>query len=337
MEIRNAVVHRLEKQRNAKGATVNTADAEIVKNQALTQLLQNVLESYNSRCSRHAGSFEADIENYRFSVGVNSFLDGGTDFLTFSKVAMERLRLNVTDVTFASGGYVLFVLYAHNARQMLLVAKLSQEDGAIFSADLHEVVEAQYLNLNRLQVAARIDLDAWKGAEPRYLTFVMKQEHGHPSIYFKEFIGCSIDQDSKVESTKLVKVVKDFAVSLLAESLISAEQVPEIQRRAYDHAEELRKRPEPGTMEFDSLANALWPDEPEVFLKFLNNHPEQPSTGFMPDRTVFKKLSAINFTSRDFSLKMTYAFKQEHVTTEQGKIVIHDAPQRLMQELTEGQ
>lgn len=337
MEIQNAVVHRLEKQRNAKGATVHTADAEIVKNAALTQLLQNVLESYNSRCSRHAGSFEEDTENYRFSVGVQNFLEGNTDFLSFSKTAMERLRVNVTDVTFASGGYVLFVRYLHNGRQMLLVAKLSREEGAIFSADLHEVVEAQYLNLDRLQVAARIDLDAWKANEARYLTFVMKQEHGHPSVYFKEFIGCRIDQDSKVESTKLVKVVKDFASKLVAESMIEAEQVPEIQRRAYDYAEELRKRPEPGLMEFDSLANALWPDQPEMFLKFLNEHPEQPSTGFMPDRTVFKKLSAINFTSRDFSLKMTYAFKQEHVTTEGEKIVIHDAPQKLIQELTEGQ
>lgn len=337
MEIQNAVAHRLEKQRNVKGATVHAADAEIVKNAALTELLQNVLESYNSRCSRHTGSFEEDAENYRFSVGVEGFLDGTTDFLSFSKTAMERLRVKVTDVTFASGGYVLFVRYSHNERQMLLVAKLSQENGTIFSADLHEVVQSQYLNLERLQVAARVDLDSWKAGETRYLTFVMKQEHGHPSDYFKVFIGCRIDQDSKVESTKLVKVVKDFASQMVSESQITAEQIPDIQRRVYDYAEELRKRPEPGALEFDSLANAIWPDQPDVFLKYLNNHPEQPSSGFMPDRTVFKKLSAINFSSRDFSLKMTYEFKQQHVTTKGQTVVIHDAPPKLIQELTEGQ
>jgi nucleoid-associated protein len=336
MEISNAVVHRLQKQRNAKGATVHAADAEIIKNAALSELLQHVLESYNSRCSRHAGSFEEDVENYRFSVGVESFLQAKTDFLSFSTLAMERLRFIINDIIFAAGGYVLFVRYAHNGREMLLVAQLNQETGAIFSSDLHEVVQSKYLNLDRLKVAARVDLDAWADGEERYLTFVLRKDEGHPSDYFREFIGCRIEQDSKVESNKVIKVVKDFATKLLDDKFITADLVPDVQRRAYDYAEDLRKLPEPGALEFDALANAVWPDRPEMFLSFLNNHPEQPSSGFIPDRTTFRKLSNISFKSRDLSLKMTYEFKQQHVTTEGNKVVIHEAPPKLIQELTEG-
>lgn len=336
MEICNAVAHRLDKQRNVRGATVRPADAEIVKNDALVDLFSNVLESYNSRCSRHTGSFEEDEENYRFSVGVRAYLAGEVDFLAFTVTAMERLRVKINDATFAAGGYLIFVRYKHVDRDMLLVAKLNSEDGAIFTRDLHEVVQSEYLNLDRLQVAARVDIATWQAGGERYLTFVLKQDRGNPSDYFREFVGCRIDQDSKIESNKLVRVVKDFANKMADEGAIVAEQVPDVQRRAFDYASELIKGKEKGQLVFDTLANAVWPDEPEKFLRFLNDHPEQPSSGFVPDRTTLKKLSDINFKSRELTIKMTYSFKLEHVSTEGSRVIITNAPERLVQELTQG-
>lgn len=336
MEIRNAVAHRLEKARNVRGATVHPADAEIVKNEAFTALFQNVLESYNSRCSRHTGSFQEDEENYRFSVGARAYVAGEMEFLAFTVTAMERLRVQINDVTFAGGGYVLFVRYLHANRDMLLVAKLNAEAGAIFTPDLHEVVQSEYLNLDRLQVAARVDLEGWKGGDDRYLTFVLKQDRGSPSDYFREFIGCRINQDSKIESNKLVKVVKEFANKLADDGVIPAEGVPDVQRRAFDYASELIKGHEKQPLLFDTLANAVWPEEPEKFMRFLNDHPEQPSSGFIPDRTTLKKLSDINFKSRELTVKMTYEFKLQHVSTEGNRVVITDAPAKLVKELTEG-
>lgn len=336
MEIRNAVAHRIEKQRNSRGAAVHLAVTEVEKNEALQTLLQHVLASYNDRCSRHTGSFEADEENYRLSVGVRAFVEGNSEFLSFTVTAMERLRVKISDVMFATGGYVLFVRYAHLGREMLLIAKLSQEVGAIFSPDLHHVVPAEYLNLDRLQVAARLDIDVWTSGGDRYLTFVLKMDQGQPADYFKEFIGCRIDQDSKIESNKVVVVVKGFVAKLVEDGDILQENMPDIQRRAYDYAVELRKSPDSTGLSFDGLANAVWPDEPEKFLSYLNHHDEQPSAGFMPDRTVFKKLSSINFRSKEFSVKMTYDFKQSHVSTEGRRVVINNAPEKLIRELTEG-
>lgn len=335
MEIRNAVAHRIEKQRNARGASSFLAAAEVEKDQALETLLQQVLISYNSRCSRHTGSFDPDEENYRLSVAIRAFLDGESEFHQLSVMAMDRLRIKISDVMFATGGYVLFVRYVHGGREMILIAKLSQEVGAIFSPDLHHVVPSSYLNLDRLQVAARLDVDAWRNGEDRYLTFVLKMEQGQPADYFKEFIGCRIDQDSKTESNKVVAVVKGFVANLVETGDVTQELVPDIQRRAYDYALELRKSPDSTGLSFEGLANAVWPDEPERFLGYLNSHPEQPSAGFMPDRAVFKKLSSINFRSKELSVKMTYDFKQAHVSTEGRRVVIEDAPEKLIKELTE--
>ena len=60
MEIINAVVHRLNKIRNMKGASVVPATEELARNDALDHLLSQVLESYNARSARHVGVFEDD-------------------------------------------------------------------------------------------------------------------------------------------------------------------------------------------------------------------------------------------------------------------------------------
>jgi nucleoid-associated protein YejK len=161
-------------------------------------------------------------------------------------------------------------------------------------------------------------------------------DQGHPADYFKEFIGCLIDQDSKVESKKVVIVVKGFVAKLIEDGEIPQENLPDIQRRAYDYVVELRKSPDSTGLSFEGLANAVWPDEPEKFLEYLNHHSEQPSAGFVPDKTVFKKLSNINFKSKEISVKMTYDFKQSHVSTDGRTVMINDAPERLIRELTEG-
>ncbi len=161
----------------------------------------------------------------------------------------------MNDVIFAGGGYMLMLRYTHQQRDMLMVAKLNPQSGAIFSDDLDKVVRAPYLNLDRLQVAARIDLAAWLAGGERYLSFVLKKNKDEgPSDYFQDFVGCKVDQDSKVESKKLVLVVKDFASSLVDAGAMPAGDVPDLQRRAFDYVEGLRKSESPRLDDFEG-----WP------------------------------------------------------------------------------
>lgn len=337
MEILNATVHELIKVRNARGATViPPEEGEITKSDSLDGLLTKVLHSYNSRCSRHSGSFEQDTENFRFSPNLQGLMDGQVEFLEFTNIAMERLRTIINDITFASGGFLMYVRYTHNDRDMLLVAKLNKESGSFFSANLREVVESNYLNVDHLQVAARVALQAWQNGEERYLTFVMKQDKDNPSDYFKGFIGCKIDQDSKIESRKLVKVVKDFVSHQIEANAIQPDFAPDLQQRAYDYVEALHRQDPTAPLSFDALANTVWPENPETFLTFINNHAEQPSTGFIPDRTALKALSNINFKSKELTLKTTYHFKQQHIRIEGNQVIIDNAPERLIAELREG-
>ncbi|UUS14337.1 nucleoid-associated protein [Stenotrophomonas sp. CD2] len=336
MEILNAVAHKVNKDRGVKGASLAEAKGELARTDELNSLMLTLLDSYNNRSSRFAGSFEEDEDNYRFSVHLRDHLDGKTSFIDFSIHAGRRLVVSMNDVIFAGGGYMLLLRYTHQQRDMLMVAKLNPQSGAIFSDDLDKVVRAPYLNLDRLQVAARIDLAAWLAGGQRYLSFVLKKNKDDgPSDYFEDFVGCKVDQDSKVESKKLVLVVKDFASSLVDAEAMPAGDVPDLQRRAFDYVESLRKSDSPRLDDFEGLANAIWPDEPTAFLHFLNGHESAPSAGFLPDATSIKALSDINYKSKELSLKMTYTFKQGHVHLDGTTVIIKQAPEKLIQELNE--
>ncbi|MES1927273.1 nucleoid-associated protein [Salinisphaera sp. T31B1] len=337
MEIVNAIVHKIIKESGVVGATTQDSDEELERTGELNDLMFTLLDSYNNRSSRYAGSFNTDTNNYPLSSHLQRVLNGKISFKDFSDLAVERLREEMNSVVFASGGYLLLMRYSHNDRDMLLIAKLNSQSGAIFSEDLHKVVRAPYLNLDKLQVAARVDLRAWLEDAERYLTFVLRRDKdAGPSDYFQNFVGCQVDQDSKAESKKLVIVVRDFANGLVEAGVLPENEMPDVRRRAFDYADALRKSDAPRVESFEALANAVWPDEPEAFLRFFNNHDEPPSAGFVPDATTIKALSDINYRSKELTLKMTYEFKSAHVRVVDGKVVIEQAPDRLLRELAEG-
>ncbi|MBD9377626.1 nucleoid-associated protein [Pseudoxanthomonas sp. PXM04] len=337
MEIVSAIAHKVEKFRGVLGATSIKSDAELEQTDELDSLMLTLLDSYNNRSSRYSGSFETDTANYPLSNQLKELISGDLNFKDFSLLALNRLCDQIKDVVFASGGYLLVIRYSHNDRDMLLIAKLNPQSGAIFSEDLHKVIKAPYLNLDKLQVAARVDIKAWSAGAERYLTFVLRREQDSgPSDYFQKFVGCRVDQDSKIESKKLVIVVKDFASNLAAMSALKEEDIPDVRRRAFDFIENVRKGEAAKMDSFEGLANAIWPEDPNAFLIFLNGHADPPSAGFAPDATTIKGLSDINFKSKELTLKMTYEFRSSHVRINEGRVIIENAPERLVRELTEG-
>ena len=176
MEIINAIAHKVDKARGVLGATVVESDAELEQTTELDGLMLTLLDSYNNRSSRYAGSFEGDTNNYPLSVRLREMLSNTISFKEFSLLALARLREEIKDVVFASGGYLLVIRYSHNDSDMLLIAKLNPQSGAIFSEDLHKVIKAPYLNLDKLQVAARVNLNAWSNNDDRYLSFVLRRD-----------------------------------------------------------------------------------------------------------------------------------------------------------------
>lgn len=332
MEVVQAAVHYVSKSAHSDEAVVTPAEGLLEVSPQLSRLVDEILESYNARCAQQSGIFQADEVNYPLSALFRAYHEDRTDFLAASVTATNRLAFLMRQQLLSTGGHILFVHYSRVDEHYLLIVKLNSAKGSMFEG-LARVRDADHLNVHTLQVAARINLSAWiAGEEIRYLTFVCKRELGHPSNYFREFIGCDMMADSKVESGKLATVVDEYCKRQMDAGLLSQDDTVAVMRRVFDYAVERTKAREP--ISLLAVAAIVSPDNAEQFTIFLNEHPSRPTDEFIADRGSLRKLADYVFSSKDFKLTMSHQFKTDHrVRVENEQLIIDNPPAQLVEDL----
>jgi len=138
--------------------------------------------------------------------------------------------------------------------------------------------------------------------------------------------------DSKVESGKLAAVVDEFCKQSIATQLISADDAVAVMRRVFDYAIGQTKAREPISLQ--AVAAVVTPDNAEVFMEYLNNHPNRPTDEFIADRGSLRKLADYVFSSKELKISMSHQFKTDHrVRVENNNLIIENPPVELVETL----
>ncbi|WP_340648893.1 nucleoid-associated protein [Pseudoxanthomonas winnipegensis] len=332
MEVRQAAVHFISKTAHSNEAEVTPAATLLEVSPQLSRLTDQLLETYNARCAQQSGKFQADEINYPLASQLRAYHVEGHDFLAMTVAAANRLAFLMRQQLLSTGGHLLFVHYSRGDEHYVLIVKLNSARGAMFDG-LARVRDADHLTVHTLQVAARVNLTAWAAGEDiRYLTFVCKRELGHPSNYFREFVGCDMMADSKVESGKLASVVQDYCSQELIAGRLSEDDSVAVMRRVFDYAVERTKAREP--ISLTAIAAIVSPENAETFTGFLNAHTNKPTDEFLADRGSLRKLAAYVFVSKEFKMTMTHQFKTDHrVRVENHVLIIENPPAQLVDDL----
>lgn len=332
MSIKSAVVHYIEKQAHKPASKVDIATSVISASPELERLVEAVLSTYNNKHAKQAGVFQVDQAAYPFSLQLASLQTGGT-LLGISAAMMPRLVALMNLSTASTGGHVFFAHYDRDGAEYLLVVKLLTVPGQVFS-QLAAVVDATHISVERLQVAARINLDSWRnGVNERYVTFVSTREGGHTSVYFREFIGCDVTAESRVESKKLAAVVHDYLRDKFSAGLLTEEEVAVRKQMVFDHASSAAKSQLP--ISLSDVSSVIWPSDQTDFLTYLAGHVDPPVDMFSPDKKSLRSLSEYSYRSKEFKLSMTHEFKIKHnVTINAQHLTIENPPEELIAELT---
>lgn len=327
MKVLNAAVHKLIKTRLAKGCEMVPSAGLLGIDPQLENLVSQVTATYSQRTSQRIGVFRDDADHL-FPPNLREALEGPGLFFAFTEWAANQLRNSLEDNVFASGGYLFFCHYEVPNGQFFMVAKLTDSEGATFSADMTRTVQSMHLNVKTLQQVGRVDLKAWNEGKDRYLTFVSaKDDHGG-SDYFAAFLGCETEYTSPDETQKLVDVIKDFCTS----QQLDEDASYEVRNRAYCFASALSEN-EP--LSLDELANATWPEAPDVFKTFLNAHPKAPTDGIFIVPSRLKALVTYRLRMNGLTIHMSDEFKRTHRVqiTGQNTLVIHDVSTDIVEKL----
>lgn len=308
MEICNAIVHLIEKERH-QAPSLKLREEPLPLDNKLADLITSLRKLYNEKTARGYGVFHEDITNYPFSAKVDSYYNDGLDFLSISHIAMSILAAKVANVQLATGGYILLANYKENSQDYMIVASIKQRPGLAFDNNLN-LTGAEHIDLDHLHEMARINVTSWLNGGDRYLSFA-KHRGGDDgfSAYFREFIGCAEFSSSTEMNRMTLRAIKDFGDS----RDIDADARRNLNARVYSYFEESRTSGK--TISLETLSRRIDEDQPEAFLSFINNNSDEYpiGDGFDPVRSIYKKLKTlvmndgsvtIRFDQEDFGTRV---------------------------------
>lgn len=219
MGILNIIVHEVQKDDPKSTVTLVCREQENIADQH-AETLSGQLSSLFRRTGLNTGGFgqpESDTDPQpHFVVLLKRFFSNGcfNDFLTFSKAAAQHFKRKLETAGGAKGGYLLFNHYTYGDENFLSVVLLRKKQGLSLSADL-TLDEIEELDLDKLHMAARINLSAWvSGGSNKYISFRIGKAAKDVTDYFSDFIGCVEYTRAKIDTQNLVAVTKKFCFEL---------------------------------------------------------------------------------------------------------------------------
>ncbi|WP_329046125.1 nucleoid-associated protein YejK [Pseudomonas aeruginosa] len=266
MPIRHAIVHLIDKKPDGNPATLHARDNELNDSQAMENLMADLNESYNAKPNKAWGLFQETSGAYPFSGWLTEYLDGGKDFVAFSRQAVEHLQSLMEESNLSTGGHVLFCHYQQGMTDYLSIALLHHSEGVAVTSDL-EVAPSRHLDLGQLHMAARINCSEWRNnkTSKQYISFIKGKSGRKVSDYFRDFIGCQEGVDAPSETRTLIKAFSDYMESEDLPEELAREKTDTL----LDYATSQAKIGEP--MALDALSELMDDQAPRAFYDYIRN------------------------------------------------------------------
>ncbi len=330
MPIRHAVIHSIDKKPDGNPAILHLRDTELPLTDVLENLLSDFNDAYNGKQSKGWGLFHAESGAYPFSGWLKAYFEGKSDFMQFSRDAVEHLTRLMEESNLSVGGHAMFVHYQQGLTDYLAIALLHQSTGVSLDQEMN-VVAAPHLDFGHVHLAARVNVSEWQSnpASKQYVSFLKSKTGRKVSEYFRDFIGCQEGVDSAGETRTLLKAFSDF---------VESEDLPEESAREktqtlVQYASSQAKMGQ--AVGLDELSTLLNEDRPGAFIEHLRAKDYGLSEEFPADKKVLNKFR--RFTGRAEGLSISF---EQHLLGNKlefdehnGTLLIRNLPTQLLEQL----
>ncbi|NHI01272.1 nucleoid-associated protein YejK [Oceanimonas sp. MB9] len=208
LDIEHIIVHSLFVNEQGQVALARRDD-ELAAGPAVTELMGELHHIYNTKAGKVFGHFSDEDTGFRDLV--RRMEDQSLGFAAFSHQAAERLLAELNRLDMQEEGVLLFVRYQWLGAHYLLIALLDNKDSVTVTEQL-DVSRASYLDLGRMQLAARLDLTELqtRPESKRYFSFIKGRAGRKVSDFFLNFLSCVEGMDPKAQSQGLMKAVDEY-------------------------------------------------------------------------------------------------------------------------------
>ncbi|QAY93690.1 nucleoid-associated protein YejK [Pseudomonas sp. ACM7] len=330
MPVLHSVIHKIDKKPDGSPAVLFLGGAEQVESQARDDLMYQFNESYNATAGKGWGFFHQESGAHPLSGWLDKYLAGGSDFLTFSTIAVEHLTKLMEESNLTTGGHALFCHYLQGMTDYLVIA-LVQETEAVTMTEELSLMAVKRLDLDHIRLAARINLSEWKGnpKSRQYISYIKGKQGRKINEYFRDFIGCQEGIDAPGETRTLLKAFSDFVES----EDLSEESAREKTHTLVSYSMVQAKLGEPITL--DELSELIDEDQPKAFANFIKAADYGLSETLPPDKKTLNKFR--RFTGRAEGLSISF---EQHLLGSKiefdeagGTLILRGLPTQLTEQL----
>jgi len=326
MSAKQSILHYLDKQQGATDAHLQLKPEELAQNKCLDALHDQLHEVYHAKIEKGYGEFQKPVPT--FQKLMMQWLAHDLEFVAFSHQVAGLFKTYVEKETLAVGGHLLLSFEQRGMSEYLWVVILHQERGLSVNADL-ELMSTEYMNLQNLHLAAKINLTEWQNNEnaSRYISFAKGKTAKKVTEYFKNVVGCEETTDPESQTQSLIQGFQHYC----KDQALDPGQTNEFSEKLYDYCKE--QADSGGSVQMDDVAKLF--DTPEMggFAETFDQR------SIVPHRRSLKQFIQLQGNMKGLSISFQRKLLGSSVffDPDTGVLTITDIPAQLREQLVETQ
>lgn len=314
INVEQAIIHSIIQDGEGQ-LTCRLRPQPLLNSQAVEAMLEELHQTYTTKAGKGFGHFGISGEdgeaNTKFEEALKTYRSGELGFVEFSGIAGKLLQEELAKYDFSTGGFLLLSCYTYMTSDYLFVSLLNAKSSMTVLDDM-ELSQNTHLDLNNVQLAARIDLTEWQ-AEPeskKYISFIRGRAGRKVADFFLDFMGCVEGVNTKAQNKSLMNAVEDF----VGNSELTKDERQQARERVFDYCTE--RCDEGASIQIKDLADELADQGMDSFYDFAQSGSYDLAEEFPGDKPTLRQLKKFSGTGGG----VTLSFDGQHL----GERVIYD-------------
>ncbi|MCW8884692.1 MAG: nucleoid-associated protein [Motiliproteus sp.] len=326
MAITEAIVHFIDRPEGEQ-THVSQRRSLLTLNSPLESLITKVVAAYNNRSGKIYGGFDPE-QNVPFQGLLKNYQSGEIDLVQFSSQCLDQFKQQLDQQADGISGYLLFARQRVLEQEQLLILLLSTSPAVFIDEEL-ELSDARHLDLGKVQLGAKIDLDEWQRQGSQYISLVKARSGKEINECFRSFLGCSEEVDAKEQTQALVKVFGDYC----SQSFEDQGKVSEVKQKAYEYCNERLESGE--RVGLQDLSCAMDTTDPDKFFNYVAEHDSPLQEEIPADRRGLQKFVRYSGSMKGISVSFSEMLLGEQVVydAENDTLIIRGTPPTLRKQL----
>jgi nucleoid-associated protein len=316
----------------------------------ITAFVDGLHAIYNGKASKAYGSFTTmpkvgssegnsatdTIQVAHFVDLMESYFNEKQSFYDFSIQAANSLKNEIEKYDIEETGYLIVCHYEYMGGRFLLVGVIPVSEHYSVDGELN-ISAAQHLDINKLQLAARIDLFDYQqnASGNRYISFIKGRAGRKVSDFFLDFLGCEEGLNAKEQTQTLVQAVEDY----VSVNQLDADEKQQTRKELLSYCKEQKSSSQDVSIqEIGKVIGHTTTDssgESQDFYQFCQEQSYPIEESFPHDQTVVNKITKYSGYGNGISLSFERShFGQDVVyNPHNDSITIYKVPPNLKEQL----